>query len=132
MRRRKYKHFGQPRSQSELCKFAKFASDASHTYKNSRVQTPTDPQTSRGQEFLPEFYASCSPEGKYQQKQYPTIALLLHHFIPLQDLFAINTLHRIDHLSWVTVNPLERLMEDSMERSHLLSGLGVTLLPSGL
>lgn len=42
---------------------------------------------------------------------------------------AISTLHRIDHLSWITVNPWERLMGDSMERSHLLSGLGLTLLP---
>lgn len=45
---------------------------------------------------------------------------------------AISTSHRIDHLSWITVNPSERLMGDSMERSQLLSGLDLTLLPGGL
>lgn len=39
-----------------------FTSSASNTQQqNTQVQTSTDPQTFRGQEFLPECYAPCCP-----------------------------------------------------------------------
>lgn len=45
---------------------------------------------------------------------------------------AISKSCRVDHLSWITVTPSERLIGDSMKKSQLCSGLGLTLLLGGL
>lgn len=70
-------------------------------------------------------------------RQVPRQAMYYHssatESLPSSSTFiAISKSYRVDHLSWITVAPSESLIGDSMERSQLCSGLGLTLLLGGL
>lgn len=103
-----------------------------HRYKPQQTLKPLEGRSSC-LNFMPHVVLNWS---KSTTRKIPAKAMHYHSSATStlhssSRFIAISTLHRLDHLSWITVNTSERLMGGSMERHQLLSGLGLTVLPGG-